>query len=348
MKLFNYTPIIAGFFLLLQGCLEPKSEDIWDLDRVTTLNTIGYCRYSAMSGDLIFVAAGQGGVQIWNFAPLFETNSVPLLKTTLDIKNDLAVVKDINQVAYSARTKQLFALETYERPILIDYSNPDNPINNGQAMSEKTEEFRIIDEDLSFTIIAADEDDGIKVTVFDGFALNDSTVLYSPAANGDSQTPLNGRSSGIDIADSLLAVSIDQLGVALYKYQSPPALQTFLDSRDTEGNAISVTFHGNSGLFVASEEGGCYYFQIMADSLRFKDEGVRFANDLRVQQVSYYENMAALALGSQGIALFDITDPLHPESRGVYDIGHVYHTAFANGYLLAATRAGLQIFTIGI
>ncbi len=337
---------MAGLILFLSGCLEPNTENIWSLERLTTVNTMGYCRHIDLVNNLAFLAAGQGGIQVWDLESFYSSSEDPILKTHLRINSDLGFNNDINQVVYSKLTQQIVGLETFEKPFLVDYSNPDKPFPTGTLMSEKTVEFAFIDDSLAFTIIAADDDDGIKISHFSGLVINDTTILYS--SDIDLEVAVNGSPTGIDLSDSLMALTIDQLGVALYNYQGLTAAPLLLDEKDTESSAESVTFYGKDGLFVASDAGGCYYFEILADTLRLASEKAHFARDLRVHHVACSGTIAALSLGSHGLALYDISDPTQPESRGVHEVGHVYYTIFKHGYLFAATREGLQIFNIGI
>ena len=331
--------------LILSGCLEPNTENLWSLNKLTTVNTIGYCRHLDIHDNLAFIAAGQGGIQVWDLTPFYDSNDAPILKTHLQINADLGLSKDINQVVYSEITSQIIGLETFEKPFLVDYFNPDKPSATGQLMSENTVEFIVIDDSLALTIIAADEDDGIKISHFTGFVINDSTILYQP--HSDLEVAVDGSPTGIALSDSLLALTKDQLGVALYRYQGLTTAPLLLDEKDTESSAESVTFYGTDGLFVASDAGGCYYFEIMGDTLQLAGEEAHFARDLRVQHVSHSDIKVALSLGSHGLALYDISNPSRPASRGIYDIGYVYYTTFANDILYAATREGLQIFSIG-
>ena len=58
------------------------------------------------------------------------------------------------------------------------------------------------------------------------------------------------------------------------------------------------------------------------------------------------ENIAALSLGSRGIALYDISDPSSPIERGIFSIGYSYKTKFWGEKLLVCSREGIQILTI--
>ena len=102
--------IIATIF----SCIEPKSENLWKLNEVVHIETEGYCRDVYISGDSVFVAAGQGGVQLWEIGTMTSPNLV--WKKSL---SELGVNKEITQVSYTSSIKQLFALESNERPLHI-------------------------------------------------------------------------------------------------------------------------------------------------------------------------------------------------------------------------------------
>ncbi len=87
--------------LLVTGCLEPDTENIWSLDKVTVANTTGYCRHIFISDNLAFVAAGQAGIQVWNMEALFQSGGNPELQTHLQLNSDLGLNKDINKITYS-------------------------------------------------------------------------------------------------------------------------------------------------------------------------------------------------------------------------------------------------------
>ena len=73
---------------------------------------------------------------------------------------------------------------------------------------------------------------------------------------------------------------------------------------------------------------------------------MRFAQDLTVDHISVSDGIAALSLGSKGIALYDITDPNKPIEKGLFPIGYVYKTEFWGENLIVCSREGLQILSI--
>ena len=76
------------------------------------------------------------------------------------------------------------------------------------------------------------------------------------------------------------------------------------------------------------------------------DAIIHFAEGLTVDHISVEGNIAALSLGTKGIALYDVTNPSQPIEKGIFDIGYVYKTQFWGEKLLVCSREGLQIITI--
>ena len=64
MKHLILLSIIASVF----SCMEPDTEDLWTLNKLAHVETEGYCRDVFISGDSVFVAAGQAGIQLWDIS----------------------------------------------------------------------------------------------------------------------------------------------------------------------------------------------------------------------------------------------------------------------------------------
>ena len=79
-----------------------------------------------------------------------------------------------------------------------------------------------------------------------------------------------------------------------------------------------------------------------------KNEVFRFATDFTVDHIAINNgnNIAALTLGSKGIALYDIADPKNPIERGLFSIGYTYSSVFWDDNLVVCSREGLQIISI--
>ena len=262
MKKLILLSIIASFF----GCIEPNSEDIWTLNKIAHVETEGYCRDVYISGDSVFVAAGQAGIQLWDIS----TITAPTLVWKKSL-SELGVSKEISQVEYEPSIKQLFALESNERPIHLDLSKGDTVSVVGQFSSEKTKEFRIVTNSVtSFTCYAADNDDGLKISTFEydsGFGLWFNTTGEEIASVGNP--------NGIDIYENEIVLTLDQLGIEAYHNEN--GLITSAYHIDLEGNSRAVTMLNGGKFFVASEEAGA--FRIATGLSSQWDYKVQFAND---------------------------------------------------------------------
>ena len=331
------TAIRIGYSVLLlslfTGCLEPVTEDLWDLNRVAQIETEGYCRDVFISGDSVFVAAGQAGIQLWDISVI----SAPTRVWSMGL-SELGVNKEIMQVEYEATIEQLFALESNERPIHIDLSLGDSVIVAGQFSSEQTKEFRVRSESAtSFTVFAADNDDGLKWSEFEydpGFDLWFNTA-------GDEVSSI-GKPNGIDILGSEIVLTIDQLGIEVLHNENGSIASSY--HMDLEGNSRSVTMINGEEFYVACEEGGAY--RLDPGSSSEWDPDIQFAEDLYVTHVAENGHQLALSCAANGLALYEAGADLRIRERGIHDIGYVYHAEFSNGYLFAATREGLQILEI--
>ena len=329
MKHLILLSIIASVF----SCMEPDTEDLWTLNKIANVETEGYCRDVFISGDSVFVAAGQAGVQLWDIS----TISSPLLiwKKTL---SELGVSKEISQVEYEPFIKQLFALEINERPIHLDLSKGETVSVLGQFSSEKTKEFRVVTNNAnSFTVYAADNDDGLKTSMFEfdtSFGLWFNTFGEEIASVGNP--------NGIDIYENEIVLTLDQLGVEAFHNED--GLITSAYHIDLDGNSRAVTMLNGGEFFVASEDAGAFRLATgLSSQWEYK---VQFAKDLFVTHVTSYNNQIAVSCASNGLAFYESKQPSAVEERGIHDIGYVYHAEFSNGYLYAATREGLQIFEI--
>ena len=75
---------------------------------------------------------------------------------------------------------------------------------------------------------------------------------------------------------------------------------------------------------------------------------IAFAEDLTVDHISIQNDIAVLSIGPKGLALYDVSDPFNPISKGIFDVGYVYKTLFWNDHILLCTRSGLKISKISI
>ena len=321
--------IIASVF----SCMEPDTEDLWTLNKLAHVETEGYCRDVFISGDSVFVAAGQAGVQVWDIS----TKTTPTLVWKKSL-SELGVSKEISQVEYEPSIQQLFALESNERPIHLDLSKGDTASVVGQFSSEQTKEFRVNTNSAnSFTVYAADNDDGLKLSTF---VYDSSFGLWFNTAGVEIASV--GNPNGIDIYENEIVLTLDQLGIEAFHDEN--GLITSSYHIDLEGNARAITMINGGEFYIACEDGGAFRLATSFSSQwDFKNQ---FAKDLFVTHVAVNSHQLALSCASNGLALYKTGSDKKVQERGIHDIGYVYHSEFSNGYLFAATREGLQIFEI--
>ncbi len=329
MKKLILLSIIASLF----SCMEPNPEDIWTLNKIAQVDTEGYCRDVYISGDSVFVAAGQAGVQLFDIS----TITSPTLIWSMSL-SELGVSKEISQVEYKSSIKQLFALESNERPIHIDLSLGDTASVVGQFSSEQTKEFRVIIKSTnSFTMYAADNDDGLKISTFE---YDSSFGLWFNTA-GDEIASV-GNPNGIDIYENEIVLTLDQLGIEAFHNEGGSITSSY--HIDLEGNARAVTMENGEEFYIACEDGGA--FRLSTGFSAQWEYMVQFAKDLFVTHVTSNDHQLAVSCASNGLGLYEAVQPSAVEERGIHDIGYVYHSEFSNGYVFAATREGLQILQI--
>ena len=313
--------------------MEPNNENLWNLNKIAGIETEGYCRDVYVSGDSVFVAAGQAGIQLWDISTITSPRLV--WKRSL---SDLGLNKEISQVEYKSSIRQLFALESNERPIHIDLSIPDSVNVLGQFSSEKTKEFRVKTNNTnSFTVYAADNDDGLKSSTFE----YDSFYKLWFNTSGNEISSI-GNPNGIDIISDLIVLTLDQLGIQAFQYEN--SIINSLYHIDLPGNARAITISDTDEYYVACEDEGA--FKIISNYPDHAPVKMQFGEDLYVTHVAIFSNQIALSCAANGISLYDRISNDNIESRGIHNIGYVYHAEFYNNYLFAACREGLQIFQI--
>jgi hypothetical protein len=252
--------------------------------------------------------------------------------------SELGVSKEISQVEYKSSIKQLFALESNERPIHIDLSLGDTASVVGQFSSEQTKEFRVIIKSTnSFTMYAADNDDGLKISTFE---YDSSFGLWFNTA-GDEIASV-GNPNGIDIYENEIVLTLDQLGIEAFHNEGGSITSSY--HIDLEGNARAVTMENGGEFYIACEDGGA--FRLSTGFSAQWEYMVQFAKDLFVTHVTSNDHQLAVSCASNGLGLYEAVQPSAVEERGIHDIGYVYHSEFSNGYVFAATREGLQILQI--
>lgn len=334
-----FIPIIIFFI----GCMHPNEESIWSVSEGVVLSTDGFCRNVSVSNDLAYVAAGQSGVQIWDLI------SGERLHGFLGYSQDGSYLEfdDIALVQRDEENDLIFVAESNKKVKIFHFGDDNEFLYRNEIMSDKTKDFISFNVPGNrFTMFVADNDDGLKW----GTYRSDTTIVFNieiinwmPSIGGEVAT--DGKPLGVDSDGvSKVVMAVDQLGVEFYDFDTLGAEPVLSSRFDLEGNAEQVKLT-DIGAFVSCDDFGAYF---LSNNYIESGQGsvTHFAEDLTVDHISVNDDIAVLSIGPRGIALYDISDPLKPEPRGIFDIGYVYRSNFWNGKLLACTRSGLKIVTI--
>jgi len=317
--------------LALLSCIQPDKYSLWSAIIEKTIDTGGFARDIHMEGDTAFIAAGQLGIQIWNldsetligqYESYGNSDLEDVSRIYFDKYKSLVFILDQSKLSFDEYDSTFFVLPT---PI------GDSHIEDFIVLSDTTESFSIyyVDRDLS-----------------DGFFWAEyqfSDPVWSLAPNSDNITSWTSPLKGLAIHNEYIAFAGDQLGVYLYTYTPDPFNLELISRIDTEGNAEKVHMT-DGGIFVSCDDAGAYYIPI--ESFSGDGPSYRFAEDLTVDHIAVKDDIASLSLGSKGIALYDISDPVRPEEKGIFPIGYTYRTVFWKDRLLACTREGIQVVKI--
>ena len=336
---------LIGFIIYLGGCMEPNEENIWSVQVDGVLNTEGFCRSLSISNDTAYVAAGQSGVQIW------DLNNEVKLQNHFGYIQDFANIEfdDIVLVKRDEVNNLIFVTESNKKVKIFESTVDSQFVYRNEIMSDRTKDYiSFSSSNNRFTMFVADNDDGLKwgkyrpdttVDIFTDLV----SINWLPVVGGEILS--EGKPLGIDSdGQSKIVMAVDQLGVEFFSFDTISNEPAFTKKIDLQGNAEQVKLT-QSGVFVSCDDAGAYF---VSNSYIESDEGslTRFATDLTVDHISIYNNIAILSIGSSGIALYDISDPENPISRGIFDVGYVYKSYGWKDKFHLCTRSGVKIISI--
>ncbi len=345
--------IIASSLMLifsLSGCLKPPTEKVANLTEVMTLNTIGYCREVKVRDSLAIVAADEAGIEIWSLGNLISGTQPPTMLTHIDSiqpGSPMKQFRNVFRVDYSARNKRLFGVERNSKVFPISVFDFDSLQFDLETMSSYTNDFLVLDSDTpgipdsAYVLIAADQDDGLKVQSYEYTSIFGVWGWYESAFLSYEIQTL-GVPNAIDYEDGIIAMGNTQTGVTLYNLDLSSRTITPSWNIDVPYSATDVSLR-YPYLFIAADDAGMIVYDISGT----QPEKVAQVGDLLgAGGIGIHGDWAILTMGNDGIAIYNIQDPTDPKAMGIFDIGYAYAATFANDYLLVSTREGLKIFTL--
>lgn len=344
---------LAALALLSSACLEPETDDVWQLDTRGSIPTIGYCRDVIVQDSLAYIAAGQAGLQIWKIMAAGTLLEELELLARVDSLSATKQFDDVYRLGVSALNNRVFAIESGSKVYPLTIHSWDSITADLETMSLYTQDFLVLDAlepgipDSTYLLVAADRDDGLKVQSYRYRPFLGVWGWYEDPGyiSGEGQTFgfQDGRPSALAYTPGHFALGVGQIGVALFSVDLVAPAIGFREVYDTPGNALGVAWQPPH-LFVAADDGGLVIFELGQDGklARLAAAG----SGLGVEHVTVRGAVAALSLGNNGLALMDISDPGKPVERGIFKIGYIYRSFFAHDYLFVARREGLLIVKI--
>jgi len=353
-RLFPFA-LLAGLTFLLSACLKPDPLDtdtVVDVTFVDVLETGAYARDVYVHDGSIFVAASQTGNQIWqengdgtvekSFEHKFSGN--PALRVVVEPETRLMFTFDRTQGFYKKLSEDLNGFDSVyvKHPLWIGTSESGL---FGSGSNEDFEVRKMNDSLVALYVIDRTSNDGLKQYYFNRRFrapdfLYDGSYYFWELSNVGTST--GGINLGLDLQDSLMTISHDELGIGLYRLNGV-ALDT-LDVVNTEGEALEVEFFGDHVLAANNWAGmGVYAIDPVTLTLgHLADVEVGGW----VKQISIWDDVAVLACGENGIFLVDLSDPASPRVDQPIDAGYTYRTHVEGDMLYAATREGVKRYQL--
>ena len=341
--------------LLLTACLKPdpiEDASVSEVYLMDILETGAYARDVYVSDGTIFVAASQIGNQIWQagtdgsmektFEYKFSGN--PALRTVVEPETRLMFTFDKSQGFYKKLSPELDGFDS----VYINHKTWIETSESGLFGSGSNEDFavkKMNDSLVALYVIDRTSNDGLKQYYFNRHFraadfLYDDSYYYWELSNVGTST--GGINLGLDLRDTHMAISHDELGVGLYRIDGVD-IDT-LAIVDTRGEALEVEFYDNY-LLSANNWAGMGIF-----SLGSGDNSLTHLADIEVggwvKQISTWNDIAVLSCGENGIFLVDISDPENPEVDQPIDAGYTYRTHVVGDIIYAATREGVKRYHI--
>jgi len=348
-RIFLFPPVLI-VILTFVGCLKPDpietayASSVYLMD---ILETDAYARDVFVDDKTIFVAASQAGNQIWQEQADGTVEKVsehkfsgnPALRVIVEPETRLLFTFDRTQGFYKRLNPEFNDFDS----VYIQHKTFLELFEFGLFGSGSNEDFAVKflnDSLVALYVINRTSNDGLKQYYFRRGYNPTPAFHFWELVNVGSST--GGINLGLDLRDTLLAISHDELGIGLYRIEEV----TFdtLARVDTPGEALEVKFYENY-LLSANNWAGLGIF-----SLGTGDSSLIHIADVEVggwvKQISIWNDIAVLSCGENGIFLVDLSDPENPTVDQAIDAGYTYRTFVADDIIYAATRAGVKRYHI--
>ncbi len=186
----------------------------------------------------------------------------------------------------------------------------------------------------TFFVAAADDDDGL--TIFDFGTTGYITVRGDPFGRREGEY---GAITGVSAKDTLIATAVGDAGISIINVRNPNAKQ-LVGHCDTPGDARRLRFFGNY-IYVADGIGGLAVVDATDARapiyITSTDMQTGDARDLEILQIADTPFLA-LATGSGGVLLYDLTLPAQPCLVGRIETPYAYGIGIGDECFFIADR----------
>lgn len=304
---------------LVPGCAErgdPVSggDDDDGYRILATLAVVGYADDVHVSGDLGFVAAGQGGLVVVDLSDPSQPLVLGVGSTSFDV----------TACSYSPGDSFAFVTDGPNGALAFDVSDPALPTRMETFQSTRGRDVASIEvrPDSLHHVFTADAEGGLRIWEFRYYP------QYQSWFSGEIRhLYTSGDARGVYLHGELILVATEQTGLAVCDAADLESA-SIVGEVDTPGNARAVCAEGDYA-FVADGLQGLSVIDISTPSdptLVASVATVDYASD-----IAYRSGRVYIADQDAGLRVFDVTDPLNPVSLG----GIV--TSYATGVFVDGT-----------
>ncbi len=319
--------------LLISGCGTPNDpESIMGGDGgykiVGKLKTSAYAQDVVVKDTLVYIAQGEGGLEIINVAD----HSVPMLITNLTegCRGYSSKVAMLDTIVYIA--SGIFGIT------VVDVSDPFQPCTTINNRNIKPGKDFCIYKNFLFTAISEE-----------GVSISEISFPSQPDPRGALITPGYAQGVACSSDSNYALVAIGEMGLALYdisQMQTGWGNYPVMKLVDTDGYAENVCINPDQPIaYVASGTGGLAIIDY-SDSLNIKLMS-KFETGGYAKEVCYKSGKVFVASEQRGLQIIDVSNPSAPYRIGSVQTAYAKGVAADNNYIYIADEdEGLVIVSI--
>lgn len=328
------TVAVAAALTLSWGCARRGSPVSADGDDeppsgyrlVAAFAIEGYAEDVEVAGDLVLIAASQGGLVLVDVSDPANPSYLGMGPTGFGATGCAYAPQD--QIGYVTDGSRGAVLYRMDSAVPVDSAAPEEV---GYCEGTSTQDIVVVETlpGRLHHVFGADGIGDLRVwtaTYNAGYDLWFGNQLNSPS------TP--GSAHGICLQDTLVFLAMEEVGLTIFDVSSPGAPQE-IGHVDTPGEARAVAVDG-SYAFVADWRQGLVVVDI-SDPTGPVIVGSA-ETDGNADGIFYREGLAFVADHAGGLLVFDVSDPTAPERAGYFETPFANAVFVTGDYVFVADR----------